>query len=122
MGAGPIGLCVTQALKAHNISNIIVADTNLVRKDAATLAGAHHFIDPSTDDLAETCGRLCIDSNGVHVAYDTAGKQVTLDQCVAALFAGRLLVNIAIWGGSVSIMPNAFTLAEKQYMGSAVYA
>ncbi|KAH6716399.1 chaperonin 10-like protein [Leptodontidium sp. MPI-SDFR-AT-0119] len=121
MGAGPIGLCVMQALKARNISTIIAVDTNLARKDVATLAGAHHFINPLTEDVPSFAARICQDSSGVHVAFDTAGKQATLDQCVAALCARGTVVNIAIWGGPATILPNAFLLKEKRYLGTAVY-
>ncbi|KAH7400244.1 chaperonin 10-like protein, partial [Cadophora sp. MPI-SDFR-AT-0126] len=121
MGAGPIGLCVMQALKARNISRIIAVDTNLARKDVAILAGAHHFINPLTEDVPSFAARTCQESSGVHVAFDTAGKQVTLDQCVAALCVGGTVVNIAIWGGPATILPNAFLLKEKRYLGTVVY-
>jgi len=121
MGAGPIGLCVVQALKAHGISTIIAVDTNSSRESVAIQAGANHFVNPIEQDVAEAARRICGTTGGVQIAYDTAGKQVTLDQCVASLCVGGILVNIAIWGGSANIMPNDFALGEKIYMGSAVY-
>lgn len=121
MGAGPIGLCAVQALRARKIPNIIIADVNVSRQAAAQQAGAHHFLNPATEDVAAACARLCKDSGGVNVAFDTAGKQVTLDTCLTALSLGGTVVNIAIWGGKATISPNLLTLGEKQYMGSPVY-
>jgi threonine dehydrogenase-like Zn-dependent dehydrogenase len=121
MGAGPIGLCVTQALRAHNVSQIIVVETNPTRQSAATQAGATYFLNPLTQDVGVEVARLCADTNGVHVAYDTAGKQVTLDQCVSAVGVGGTVVNIAVWGGPATILPNAFLFGEKRFMGSAIY-
>lgn len=121
VGAGRIGLCMIQALKAHNVHNIIAADTNLTRRYAAIRAGAHHFVNPLEGSLEQTCAQLCAESNGVHVASDTAGKQVTLDQCVGALCVGGTVVNVAVWGGAARIVPNAFLLSEKRYMGTSVY-
>ncbi|KAK5734508.1 hypothetical protein LTR17_008868 [Elasticomyces elasticus] len=121
MGAGAIGLCVTQALKARNINVIIVADPNAARHRTARTAGATHVIDPSKGDLLETVARICASSEGAHVAFDTAGKQITLDQCIAAVCVSGTVVNIAIWGGPARIMPNDLLLREKRYLGTSVY-
>lgn len=121
IGAGPIGLAIVQALKAHGVGVIIVVDTNSAKKDYASRAGAHHFINSLEEDVIQTCARLTPGRAGVQFAFDTAGKQATLDQCVSSLRVGGTVVNVAIWGGSASVMPNAFTLGEKKYSGSAVY-
>jgi threonine dehydrogenase-like Zn-dependent dehydrogenase len=121
VGAGPIGLAIVQALRAHGVVTIIVADTNSAKKDHASRAGAHHFIDSMEEDVIQSCAKLAPGCGGVQFAFDTAGKQATLDQCVGSLRVGGTVVNLAIWGGSALIMPNAFTLGEKKYSGSAVY-
>lgn len=121
IGAGPIGLCIMQVLKAHHIPHIIAVDTNLARQPAAVTAGAHHFIDPSDGNLAEKCAAFCPDTGGPHVAFDTAGKQVTLDQCVGVVCVGGTVMNVAVWGGTATIVPNAFLQKEIKYMGTAVY-
>lgn len=121
IGAGPIGLAIVQALKAHGVKAIIVADTNPLKKDYASRAGAHHFIDSLEEDVIQACASHAPGRAGVQFAFDTAGKQATLDQCVGSLRVGGTVVNVAIWGGSASVMPNAFTLGEKKYSGSAVY-
>lgn len=110
-----------QALKARHVPNIIAADTNPSRQAAAATAGATHFVNPLDGNLEAKCAELCPDSNGPHVAFDTAGKQVTLDQCIAAICTGGTVMNVAVWGGTATIMPNAFLLGEKRYMGTAVY-
>lgn len=121
IGAGPIGLAIVQALKAHGVEAIFVADTNPAKKDYASRAGAHHFINSLEEDVIQACARHAPGRAGVQFAFDTAGKQATLDQCVSSLRVGGTVVNVAIWGGSASVMPNAFTLGEKKYSGSAVY-
>lgn len=121
IGAGPIGLAIVQALRAHGVEAIIVADTNPAKKDYVSRAGAHHFINSLEEDVVQSCIRIAPGRAGVQFAFDTAGKQATLDQCVGSLRVGGTVVNLAIWGGSALIMPNAFTLGEKKYSGSAVY-
>jgi len=120
IGAGPIGLAIVQALKAHGVEFIVVADTNPKKKEYASRAGAHHFIESLKENVVEATVGL-FGHAGVKIAFDTAGKQVTLDQCVNSLCVGGTVVNVAIWGGSASIFPNAFALGEKRYVGSAVY-
>jgi threonine dehydrogenase-like Zn-dependent dehydrogenase len=121
IGAGPIGLAIVQALRARGVETIILADTNSAKKDYASRAGAQHFINSLEEDVVLSCVKFARGSAGVQFAFDTAGKQATLDQCVGSLRVGGTVVNLAIWGGSASVMPNAFTLGEKKYSGSAVY-
>lgn len=121
MGAGPIGLALIQALKAKGVKKIIVVDTNSARQEGAHLAGAQYFINSTTEKVPEACSRLCADSHGVQVAYDTAGKQATLDQCIASVCIGGTIVNVAVWNGPATILPYNFMLTEKRYMGTAVY-
>lgn len=121
MGAGPIGLALIQALKAKGVGKIIVVDTNPGRQQGAHLAGARHFVNSLTEKVPEACHRLCADSNGVHVAFDTAGKQATLDQCIDSVCIGGTIVNVAVWNSPATILPYSFMLTEKRYMGTAVY-
>lgn len=96
VGAGPIGLAIVQALRAHGVVTIIVADTNSAKKDHASRAGAHHFIDSMEEDVIQSCAKLAPGRGGVQFAFDTAGKQATLDQCVGSLRVGGTVVNLAI--------------------------
>jgi threonine dehydrogenase-like Zn-dependent dehydrogenase len=121
LGAGPIGLAIVQALKAQGVEVIIVADVNPAKEPYIYKAGARHFIKSMSEDVIQSCIRFAPGGAGVHIAFDTAGKQVTLDQCVGSLRMGGVVVNVAIWGGPASVMPNAFALGEKRYAGSAVY-
>ena len=121
VGAGPIGLAIVQALKVRGVKDIIVADTNPAKQKYAFTAGAHHFINSLEEDVIEFCTRTAHASAGVQIAFDTAGKQTTLDQCVGSVCIGGTIVNVAIWGGSASFLPNVFALGEKGYVGSAVY-
>ena len=121
IGAGPIGLAIVQALKARGVATIVVADVSMAKREYAMKAGAHHFIDSIHQDVVDYCMRIAPASEGVHVAFDTAGKQITLDQCVGSVCVGGTIINVAIWGGTASIFPNAFALGEKRYAGSSVY-
>ena len=120
LGAGPIGLAVVQALTLRGARHIIVSEPSSAKRKLATKFGATHVYDPRTHDIATECLDLG-EGEGVHVAFDCVGKQMTLDQAVSATGRGATIVNIAIWGGTASISPNNFALAEKRYVGSSVY-
>jgi threonine dehydrogenase-like Zn-dependent dehydrogenase len=120
LGAGPIGLAVIQALVLRGARHIIVSEPSAAKRKLATKFGATHVFDPRNHDIAAEC---CIvgEGEGVHVAFDCVGKQMTLDQAVSATGSGATVVNIAIWGGMANISPNVFALTEKRFVGSSVY-
>ncbi|KAF2089911.1 sorbitol dehydrogenase [Saccharata proteae CBS 121410] len=120
LGGGPIGLAVIQALHARGARKIIVSEVSPRRKAFAAQFGAHHVLDPTTDDVVARCRALC-DNQGVHLAYDCAGVQAGLDVAVQALRARGTLVNIAVWERDCSITPNLFCFKERSYMGVATY-
>jgi threonine dehydrogenase-like Zn-dependent dehydrogenase len=120
LGAGPIGLAVIQALVLRGARHIIVSEPSAAKRKLATKFGATHVFDPRNHDIAAEC---CIvgEGEGVHVAFDCVGKQMTLDQAVSSTGSGATVVNIAIWGGTANISPNVFALTEKRFVGSSVY-
>jgi threonine dehydrogenase-like Zn-dependent dehydrogenase len=120
LGAGPIGLAVIQALVSRGARHIIVSEPSAAKRKLAISFGATHVFDPRDHDIAAECYTVG-EGEGVHVAFDCVGKQITLDQAVSATGSGATVVNIAIWGGMANISPNVFALTEKRFVGSSVY-
>jgi len=58
VGAGIIGLGITQVLKARNNNRVIVADLSQKRLAMAKRLGADDIIDPSTTDLSQKVSEL----------------------------------------------------------------
>ena len=116
LGGGPIGLAVVQALVGMGCKNIIVSEVSKTRGDYALAFGAHHVINPMTDDVVakvkEFTGGL-----GADVAYDAAGVQPAVDTAFLALRARGMLVNIAIWEKRVQLSMNEIVFRERSYMG-----
>jgi threonine dehydrogenase-like Zn-dependent dehydrogenase len=121
-GAGPIGLATVQVLKMKGARQIIVSEPSERKRALAQRFGATHALDPVAGGISVPleCHKIT-NGDGVDVAFDCVGKQMTLDQAVQATGTGAAIVNIAIWGGNATISPNAFAIGEKRFVGSAVY-
>jgi threonine dehydrogenase-like Zn-dependent dehydrogenase len=121
LGGGPIGLSVIQALKARNVSPIIVSEVATKRKLFASSFGAHHVLDPTKDDIVKTCKEIC-DGQGVHYVFDAAGVQAAIEPACHAMRVRGTMVNIAIWEDTMTIKPNAWVFKERKWIASATYA
>lgn len=117
---GPIGLAVLQTLLARGASKIIVSEMATARKQFALDFGAHHVLDPTTDDIVSRCLSLC-ENQGVHIVFDAAGVQAGLDQAIDAVRARGTIVNIAVWEKPCTINPNKLVFKERKYLGIATY-
>lgn len=120
LGGGPIGLAVVQSLKARGAEMIIVAEPAARRREFAKQFGAHHVLDPTTEDLVAKVRGLC-DGRGANIAFDAAGVQVGVDQAILAVRARGTIVNIAVWDKPISLHPNQLTFRERNYMGVATF-
>lgn len=126
LGGGPIGLAVVQALVARNATKIILSEPSRARAEFARRLGAHHILNPFAEDIPSKVRELTgADSEGkgggVNIVYDAAGVQKGLEQAARCIRARGLLVNIAVWKDTATIVPNIFAFREIRYMGIATY-
>ncbi|KAF2120990.1 alcohol dehydrogenase [Lophiotrema nucula] len=126
LGAGPIGLALLLLLKAQGAKAVWVSEIVEARSSKARQFGADAIIDPSKASRVEgedpvVAFVMEMTENGVDIAFDTTGIQVTLDTAIAATKPGGTIFNVAISEKPVVIHPNMFTLAEKKYMGGLCY-
>ncbi len=90
-GAGPIGLCVLEALKAGGIDKAYMTEIRDYRVEKAGEFGPAWVGNPNTEDVVE--GILSREPTGVDFAFECAGEQETIDQAVDVLKpGGKLLV------------------------------
>ncbi|KIM93810.1 hypothetical protein OIDMADRAFT_45955 [Oidiodendron maius Zn] len=120
LGGGPIGISIIQVLKAQNAGHIIVSELSTERQALCTQFGANHVIDPREVDVVSKSYELC-GGHGVDVVFDSAGVQSALDSGFRALRTGGTVVNIASWGGPVTINVMAMMVEEKKYMAVMTY-
>jgi L-iditol 2-dehydrogenase len=90
LGAGPIGLCTFVSAKARNVNTCYMTEKIPERVDAAKKAGATWVGNPDKQDIVKEI--LKQQPDGLDVAFECAGQQETVDQCIDLLRSGGTLV------------------------------
>ena len=94
LGSGPIGLCVLLALRTAGAAGLYATDLLENRLELAARLGADWTGDPEDEDIvAAICRREPL---GVDYAFECAGEQETLDQCIELLKPGGTLLSLGI--------------------------
>jgi len=122
LGAGPIGFLILKVLRYIDAnSTIIVAEPAALRRDLASRHGATVVVDPTVSDISKAV--LEATGVGVHVAFDAAGLQATVDAAFASVRARGTIVNVALWesGVKVGVDMNALLLKEIALTGTMCY-
>jgi L-iditol 2-dehydrogenase len=94
LGAGPIGLCTFLSAKAENANACYMTEKIQERVEAAKTAGATWVGNPDNQDVVNQI--LEQQPDGVDVAFECAGQQESVDQCVEVLRPGGKLILIGI--------------------------
>jgi (R,R)-butanediol dehydrogenase/meso-butanediol dehydrogenase/diacetyl reductase len=119
-GAGPIGLLLSAVLKAEGLT-VIVSELSEARKAKAESTGvADYVLDPSKDDIAarvlELTGGL-----GADVCFECSSVNAVLDQLLATVKPGGVVVIVSIWSKPATIDMQAIVLKEIDLRGTIAY-
>ena len=118
IGAGGVGLAGVMIAKAMMDTEIIVADIDPAKRDAALAAGAHHAIDPVDAETRKALYKLS--GGGVVAAVDFVGSDKTVAFGFGALGTGGQLAVVGLFGGAVELSVPMFPLKSISVMGSYV--
>ncbi len=94
LGAGPIGLCTLQAVKAMGAHPLFAADIDPFRLRLAKRLGATHVVDARKEDAVEAIREWS--GGGVDVAIETAGSPATTRQCIEVAGRGGVVVIVGL--------------------------
>lgn len=108
MGAGAIGLLVTQIAKAAGALDVVVLDVNPRKLALAAELGADATFDARAADVEEAVRRRSRDGRGFDVLLEVSGSP-------EALHMGLRLLRSGGWAGLLGLPPRevAFNLAEE---------
>ncbi|GAA5858203.1 hypothetical protein JCM8547_005689 [Rhodosporidiobolus lusitaniae] len=120
VGAGAIGCFVTAVLQAQGASLIIVSEPSSARRSKASLAGAHHLLDPLSTNVVETC-RSLTDGAGVDVAFEAAGVERGLKTALEAVRTRGTVLNVSVWSKPPAVELNTLVFGEKSIVGASCY-
>lgn len=80
-GAGPLGLCILQAVQLAGVKQVIVSDTAPHRQELARTLGADLVLSPLVDDVASEVLRLT-ENLGADVVIESVGIDATYQDAI----------------------------------------
>jgi Zn-dependent alcohol dehydrogenase len=118
MGAGGIGLAVTQGARVAGASTILVSDPVAERREAALRFGATHVVDPTTEDVQQVCFGLT--GVGMDYCFESAGVAALIELGVNCNRPGGTTVCVGappLDQGISFPMATLFAVSEKRLLG-----
>ena len=118
IGAGGVGLAGVMVAQAMLDAEIIVADIDPAKLDAALAAGAHRVINPNDDGARKEIIKLT--GGGAPGAIDFVGSGESVTFGFSALAHSGALVVVGLFGGAATFSVPLFPLKNLTVQGSYV--
>jgi L-iditol 2-dehydrogenase len=118
-GAGVIGLCIIQALRAVGCGRIIATDLDDGRLGLARRLGADQALNPDSGDLAEEVLKLT-GQRGVDLSFEAVGITATVQLAVHCLRKGGALVLVGNLSPTAELPLQAVVTRELSLYGSCI--
>jgi Zn-dependent alcohol dehydrogenase len=119
LGAGGIGIAVTQGARIAGAATIVVSDPSSERREAALRFGATHVLDPAAVDVP-TAAREITGGIGADYCFEAAGQAALIETGIAASRNGGTTVCVGAppidQGVSIPGVVG-FTATEKRLIG-----
>lgn len=113
IGGGAIGMSAALALKARGCSEILVAETNPLRCEAATRAGVGNVFNPLEENAAG--------ENAVDLVIDCVGGGRTRALASTAVAPGGTIVHVGLQDSGEGLDIRKITLQEIAVVGTYTY-
>ncbi|CAB1370094.1 Alcohol dehydrogenase, zinc-binding domain protein [Denitratisoma oestradiolicum] len=127
-GAGVIGLGIVIGLRRRGVRDIVVVDRQQERLEMARHLGASATINPGSEDLRATLGKLHGESQkygfpmvNTDIFIDAAGAGSLLQQTVEMCRSGTRIVIVAVYRQPVAIDMVMVMAKEIELTGSIAY-
>ncbi|RPF50061.1 2,3-butanediol dehydrogenase [Aquisalibacillus elongatus] len=118
-GAGPIGLLLSESLRAAGASQVIVVEVSEKRRELAKEMGADVVIDPTKEDAVKRIKELT--GKGVDVAYDAAGVEATFNSSLDSVKPNGDFMIVSVFSEPISYNPAMQLISEKTISTSLGY-
>ncbi|MBC8260025.1 MAG: alcohol dehydrogenase catalytic domain-containing protein [SAR324 cluster bacterium] len=113
IGGGSVGLLAALLLRSHGCSEIMLCDTNPLRRETAFQTGCCEVFDPDQDtEKIESSFELVIDA---------VGMETTRQMAVRAVKSGGVMLHIGLQQGSGDCDFRKITLSEMTVIGTYTY-
>jgi 2-desacetyl-2-hydroxyethyl bacteriochlorophyllide A dehydrogenase len=112
MGAGSVGLLTALILRDKGVGEIVVAETNPLRRQLVAKHCDFTLLDPMQEQAAP---------QHFDCVFDAVGGGVTREQAILACRSGGVIVHIGLMDNKGSMDVRAMTLREITFIGTYTY-
>ena len=126
IGAGLIGQCVIQVLKAKGVGAVVVSEPAAGRAEMARRSGADVVVNPAAADVVRQVAEVVGFGAGgrgaaADVVFDCAGVPGALAEAFRLLRPGGTLTVVALYEEPVRLDPNLLVWKEVRVLGAFGY-
>jgi 2-desacetyl-2-hydroxyethyl bacteriochlorophyllide A dehydrogenase len=112
IGGGAIGMLAALLLKRYGCHDLVVAETNLLRRESIK-----HHVDAETRDPRS----MAVEENAFDYVIDAVGSKATRVAALQAIKPGGVIMHIGLQDWASEIDMRKLTLAEVTLMGTYTY-
>jgi alcohol dehydrogenase len=114
LGGGAVGLLAALLFKAYGCRDVLVGETNPLRRESAAGASGCATYDPRTSKGS--------DDNTVDLVFDAVGAKATRNAALSAVRPGGVVVHVGLMDWASEIDMRKLTLAEITLIGTYTYS
>jgi L-iditol 2-dehydrogenase len=121
VGAGMIGLCLVQVLRAAGCARVIALDLEPEKRELARRLGADLVLDPGQPDVGEAI-LARTEGRGADVAFEAVGITATVQAAIAAVRRGATVTLVGNLAPSVEVPLQSVVTRQLRLQGSCSIA
>jgi L-iditol 2-dehydrogenase len=121
VGAGMIGLCLVQVLRAAGCARVFAVDLEPEKLDLARRVGADVALDPREADVAKELAQAT-EGRGADVAFEAVGITATVKTAAAAVRRGGTVTLVGNLSPTVEVPLQAVVTRQLRLQGSCAIA
>ena len=102
LGAGPIGILLSQSVKALGAEKVLITDISDYRLELAKNVGADFAFNTKTHDFGEIINQT-FGPDKADVIYDCAGNDISMGEAIKYARKGSTIILVAVFGKKANI-------------------
>jgi L-iditol 2-dehydrogenase len=121
IGAGVIGLCLVQVLRASGCARVLAADVDADRRALARRLGADEALDPRETDVVKAVGGAT-GGRGADAAFEAVGVAETVRTAIDCVRRGGTVTLVGNLSPTVEVPLQAIVTRQLRLQGSCAIA